>query len=252
MVDRVRNLLEATNCATLDVERNRRIESFARQLAASMRQEGSFFSIREAADKLHIAPEDLLLVKERVYELTLKSVFKKYLISGTDRTGLQWIGKTLRLTPEESRRIELRVGRRVFEEYLAFSISCGFLDEPEMSELRAIAQSLEVPTRDLLLSFLAESGEQFLRRILTGLAQDGEITDEAWGRLAATTTALGVGETELITLLRPAVRALALTFQKERLWDNEIPIGPLKRLAQRFDRLRQVAAPATRTGSIGC
>ena len=244
MFERVRELLEATNCATLDSERNERIETFARQVALAMRQEGNFFHIHQAAETLQIPPLDILLVKERVYELTLRGVFKKSFISGKDRAGLHWIGKTLRLSPEDSRRIELRIGRRAFEEYLAFSISCGFLDAQEMAELRSISESLEVPTRDLLLSFLAESAEHFLRRILDGLTEDGRISDESWHRLVATTIALGVSEVELITLLRPACTQLAQKFEKERLWDADVPIRPLERLVERLGRSR---TPATAT-----
>lgn len=249
MMERVRELLEATNRATLDTERNERIERHARDLARIMRQEGHFFHIHLAAENLQIPPVDILLVKERVYELTLRSVFKKHLISGEDRTGLAWIGKTLRLTPEESRRIELRVGRRVFEEYLAFSIACGYLDEQEMAELRSIGRSLSVETRELLLSFLAESGEHFLRRILTGLAEDGQISDEAWQRLVSTTAALGVQELELATLLRPAERSLAKKLEKEKRWDSDVPIAPLQRLSERLNRICQAGRPSNGTSS---
>src|SRR5438874_1929321 len=63
MLERVRELLEATTCATVDPERNQRIESMARQLAVAMRHEGSFFHIHQAADTLKIPPQDILLVK---------------------------------------------------------------------------------------------------------------------------------------------------------------------------------------------
>ncbi len=252
MLERVRELLEATNCATLDPQRNERIESMARELAKSMRHEGHFFHIHVAAEALQIPPEDILLVKERLYELTLKRVFRKNMISGTDRTGLQWIGRTLHMTPEESRRIELRVGRRVFEEYLAFSISCGYLDEQDMSELRSIADSLSVSTRDLLLGFLAESAEKFLRRILTGLAEDGWISDAAWRRLLDTTASLGVNERELVTLLRPAARSLAEAFQKEKRWDPDVPIQPLRRLAERLGQPAPSPAPNPAPSTSTC
>lgn len=205
----VRDWLEATACPSLDRDRDERVSALAQQMGRFMRHEGRFFSLRETAVTLGIGPTDMPYVQDRVYELTLKYVMQDYAITDRDRAGLGWVAKTLKLPPEQARRIELRVGRSVFEQYLAFAIAGGYLDEEELRQLRTVADSLNVSTRQFLLGYLADSGEEFLERILAGMAEDGAITDAAWKRLVASTAALGLEEEEFARVLRPQVRRLA-------------------------------------------
>ncbi len=204
----VRDWLEATACPILEQDRDERVQTLARQMGHFMRQEGRFFSLNETAIMLGIPPRELPLVQDRLYELTLKYVMQDYAITERDRGGLRWVARALDLTPHQARRIELRVGRRVFEQYLVFAIAGGYLDDEELQQLRSVADSLNVSTRQLLLGYLAESGEAFVERILTGMAEDGKLTDEAWHRLVASTKALGLEEEEFLRVLRPQARRL--------------------------------------------
>jgi hypothetical protein len=202
-MEHIRAWLDATACPAVDPDQDRRVSSQARELAACMRKEGKFFSLRESSDVLHVLPEDMALVKDRLYELALKFVLKNFVISDKDRMGLGWIARNLGLEAGQARLIELRVGRRVFEEFLGFGISGGYLDKEELTLLRTIAASLQVSTADLVISYLTEKGEDFLKRIFTGMPQDGVITDESWNRLLKTLGELGVSETQFLAALRP-------------------------------------------------
>lgn len=208
-MDHIRDWLEASASPVIDRHHDREIDSLARQLAKAMHREGKFFSIRDSAALLQASPQDMPLIKERVYELALRRVLKNFNIGGQDRAGLGWIGRTLGLAPEDTRRIELRVGRRVFEEYLMFAIAGGYLDQEELQQLQTMAASLDVPTRELLLGYLNDSGQQFLKRLVEGMAQDGQITDESWERLMTTVEALGVNRQEFLRILRLHGKTLA-------------------------------------------
>jgi hypothetical protein len=201
-MSRIREWLDATTCPTLDPLRNERIEDFAKQVVKCMRREGSFFSFRDTTEVLKVPLEDLVLVKERVYELTLNYVMEDYRITDRDRAGLGWIARTLRLDPKDARRIELQVGRRVFDEYLAFAISGGHLSDDEIAEFRRLAESLRATTRQLLLLFLADSGEEFLKMILDVMAEKQAVDGADWRKLTASLAALGLDEQELIRILR--------------------------------------------------
>jgi len=205
----VHNWLEATACPTLKRDQEEQVQSLACQLGYFMRQEGRFFDLNETVVLLGISPRELPLVQDRLYELTLRFVLRNYAITDRDRAGLGWVAKTLRLSPEHARRIELRVGRRVFEQYLSFAISGGYLDHEELDQLRSVAESLGVTTRTLLVGNLAESGPDFLERILTGMTENGRITDQAWNRLLASTLALGLSHDEFLRILRPHAQRLA-------------------------------------------
>ena len=204
----VRNWLEATACQVLQRDQDERVQSLAHQLGRTMRHEGRFFNLQETGLMLAIPTRDLPLVQDRLYELTLKFVLQDYAINERDRTGLGWVARTLRLDPDQARRIELRVGRRVFEQYLGFAISGGYLDDEELQQLRSVAASLNISTRQLLVGYLAEAGREFLERILTGMAEDGKITDAAWNRLLASTQALGLDKEEFLRVLRPHAQRL--------------------------------------------
>src|ERR1051325_2538772 len=102
-MDRVRGWLDATECSTLAPEHEQRIENQARQMAKMMRQEGSFFSVRDCTAHLNILPEDLPLIRERVYELAVKWVLRTFAITDKDRSGLRWIARILSLSPEQTR-----------------------------------------------------------------------------------------------------------------------------------------------------
>jgi|GEM_PF-3402645 len=218
MIDRIRDWLDETACPLLDIEREERVGLLARKVAKSMRQEGRFFSFRETATFLHMAVDDLPLVKERIYELTLKHVLDNYIIKERDRVGLRWIAKALKLSDEKTREIELRVGRHVFQEYLSFAISGGYLDDEELDQLHTLARSLGTTTKELLMDYLSGSGEQFLERILAGMAEDGKITDESWQRLISSTQALGLAERGFLTVLQKPGERLA-----ERILTNTQP-----------------------------
>jgi len=205
----VSNWLEATACPVLQRDQDERVQSLAHQLGRSMRHEGRFFNFEETALMLGIPSRDTPLVQDRLYELTLKFVLQDYAITERDRAGLGWVAKALRLDPEQARRIELRVGRLVFEQYLAFAIAGGYLDDEELQQLRSVAASLNISTRQLLVGYLAEAGREFLERILTGMAEDGKITDDAWNRLLASTQALGLDKEEFLRALRPHAQRIA-------------------------------------------
>lgn len=199
---RIRQWLEATACPPLDYAQQERVDLAARQVVKSMRREGSFFSFHDTTSLMDIPLEDLVPVKERVYELALKHVMEDYRIDPRDRVGMGWIARALRLDPKDARRIELRVGRQMFDEYLAFAISGGHLSEDEIAEFRQIAESLRVTTRQLLLLFLADSGEKFLKMLLETIAEKQTISDDDWTRLTTSLAALGLGEDELVRVLR--------------------------------------------------
>ncbi len=210
-MSRIRKWLRATSAPTLDIDRNERIEDFARQVVKCMRREGSFFSFHDTAIVLNIPLEDLVLVKERVYELTFEYVLEERQVTERQRAGLSWIAKTLRLDAEDAHRVELRAGRRVFDEYLAFSISGGHLTDEEIAEFRSLAAGLRVTTRQLLLLFLADSGDSFLKMVLEVLAERPQIEPAHWKRLTRSLAALGLGESELVRVLR----AQAIRFEEE-------------------------------------
>lgn len=240
---RIRQWLEATACPVLDWARNEQVEQAARQVVKCMRREGSFFSFRDTADVLKIPIEDLVLVKERVYELTLKHVMEDYRINKRDRQGLGWISRALKLDPKDARRIELRVGRQAFDQYLAFAISGGHLSDEEIAEFREMADSLHVTTRQLLLLFLAEAGESFLKMILDVMADQQVVNDEDWGRLTGSLTALGLDEDELVRV----IRAQAIRFHENLKAASKRPPQAenqervLKLLLDRFDHTHPAA-----------
>lgn len=235
---RIRQWLEATACPVLDWARNERVDLAARQVVKCMRREGNFFSFRDTADILNVPIEDLVLVKERVYELTLKHVMEDYQIDQRDRQGLSWISRALKLDPKDARRIEMRVGRQAFDEYLAFAISGGHLSEDEISEFRRIADGLHVTTRQLLLLFLADSGEKFLKMMLDALADKQTVDDTDWNRLTVSLAALGLDENELIRVIRAQagrfIENLKHTSKRPPLADNQERV--LKLLLDRFDQ----------------
>ncbi len=201
--------MEATACPRLPPDRDRRVGDIARRLARSMVREGHFFIFRDAVEFLAVPPEDVDPVRDRVYELA----FKRLLEQGpatveAGRPGLRWIARNLGLSGEQAGWVELRVGRRLFEEYLAFALAGGRLDPDELEHLRAIADGLGVGTRRLLLGCLAESGGRLLKRFLEGLAGNGRIDDRDWALLLETVAALGVTPDEFARLLRPHARRL--------------------------------------------
>jgi hypothetical protein len=212
-MSKIREWLEATACPTLDMERNERVEDFAKQVVRAMRREGSFFSFRDTTDLLKVPLEDLVLVKERVYELTLNHVMEDFQITERDQAGLAWIARNLRLEPADAHRVQLRVGRRVFDEYLAFSISGGHLSDEEIAEFRRLAESLGTTTRQLLLLYLADSGEAFLKMVLDVFAESPRINPKDWRRLTASLGALGLDEQELIRVLRAQATRLRETLR---------------------------------------
>lgn len=205
----IREWLEATACPSLDWVRDEQVGKQARSVVKAMRREGHFFSFRDTTELLKIPLEDLVLVKERVYELTLKHVMEDFRISECDRGGLRWIAHSLHLEPDDARRIELRVGRKVFEEYLAFAIAGGYLTGDEVQEFRRLAVSLDVTTRQLLLGYLAESGEQFLQMIAEAVVADGAVSASQWGKLIASVGALGLDEGELVRVLKAQIPRFA-------------------------------------------
>jgi hypothetical protein len=243
-MNRIRKWLQATACPVLDWAQNERIELAARQVVKFMRREGNLFSFLDTTTLLKVPIEDLVLVKERVYELTLKHVMEDYRINERDRQGLGWIARTLKLDPKDARLIELRVGRQVFDEYLAFAISGGHLSDDEVAEFKQIADSLHITTRQLLLLFLAESGEEFLKMILDALADQQAIADADWGRFTASLAALGLDEEELIRVLR----AQSLRFREnlkalsKRPPEADNQERVLKLLLDRFDRTHPLRA----------
>ena len=201
-MNRLHQWLRATACPMLDRARDEQISALARQVIKCMRREGSFFSFHDTATVLNVAIDDLVLVQERVYELSLKHVMEDFRINRRDRGGLGWIARNLKLEAKDSRRIELRVGRQVFEEYLAFSIAGGRLTDDEIREFQALAESLSITTRQLLLLFLAESGEDFLGMVLDMMAEKQTLDQATWEQLTASLNALGLDEQELIRVLR--------------------------------------------------
>lgn len=236
--NRIREWLKATACPVLDYAQDERVDVAARHVIKAMRREGNFFSFLDTTTLLHVPVEDIILVKERVYELTLKHVMEDYKISERDRQGMAWIAKALKLDAKDARRIELRVGRQAFDEYLAFSISGGHLTADEIAEFRLIAESLRVTTRQLLLLFLAESGEHFLKMILDALADKEKVENADWRKLTASLAALGLEEEELVRIMR----AQAVRFREnlkaatKRPPDADNQERVLKLLLDRFDR----------------
>lgn len=208
-MNRVKHWLEMTACPRLEPIHDERVAKAARKVARSMRQEGRFFDFREATRFLKVANDDVPLVRDRVYELCLKNVLERRGLSEKERNGLTWIAKSLRMSEDERRWVELRVGRMLFEEYLAFAIVGGWLDEEEISQLRSIAASLEITTRHLLLTYLAESGEVFLERVLSGLDENESVSAGNWRRLLGTAEALGASKIEFCRLLRPHAQRYA-------------------------------------------
>lgn len=207
--NRVTAWMEATACPRFSADRERRVGDFARRLARSMVQEGHFFSFRAAVEFLNVPPEDGDPVRDRVYELAFKRVLEEgSATAAARRAGLRWIARHLGLSEKQAGWVELRVGRRVFEEYLAFALAGGRLDPDELEYLRAIADGLGIGTRRLLLGCLAESGGRLLERLLEGLAEDGRIDDRDWTLLLDTVGALGVTPDEFGRLLRPHARRL--------------------------------------------
>ncbi len=238
-MSRIRKWLEATARPTLDDDRNEHIESMAKQVVRCMRREGRFFSFRDTAETLGVSVEDLVLVKERVYELTLNHVMRDFEIKRRDRLGLSWIARTLRLEPGDAHHVELRVGRRVFNEYLAFAISGGHLSEDEIAEFRRLAESLRAGTRQLLLLYLAESGEQFLKMVLGVFSEKPRVEADDWQRLTDSLASLGLDEHELVRV----VRAQAVRFQEDyrsavrRTPQMDAQLQILERLLGWLDRL---------------
>jgi hypothetical protein len=201
-MNRLHQWLRATACPVLDRARDEQISALARQVIKCMRREGSFFSFHDTATLMNVPLEDLVLVQERVYELTLKHVMEDFRINRRDRGGLGWIARNLKIEAKDARRIELRVGRQVFEEYLAFSIAGGRLTEDEIAEFQALAESLSITTRQLLVLYLAESGEDFLGMVLDMMAEQQNIDRATWEQLTASLNALGLDERELVRVLR--------------------------------------------------
>lgn len=235
---RIREWLKATACPVLDYAQDERVDIAARHVIKAMRREGNFFSFRDTTGLLNVPIEDLVLVKERVYELTLKHVMEDYKISDRDRQGMAWIAKALKLDPKDARHIELRVGRQAFDEYLGFSISGGHLTKDEIAEFRQIAESLRVTTRQLLLLFLAESGEDFLKMILDALADKQAIDKADWGKLTTSLDALGLEEEELVRIMRAQASRfhenLKAATKRPPEADNQERV--LRLLMDRFDR----------------
>lgn len=243
---RIRQWLEATACPALDHAQRERVDLAARQVVKSMRREGSFFSFRDTTSLMNIPVEDIVPVKERVYELTLKHVMEDYRIDERDRVGLGWIARALKLEPKDARRIELRVGRQAFDQCLAFALAGGHLADDEIAEFHRIAESLQVTARQLLLLFLAESGEDFLKMLLGTFAENHCVTDDEWGKLAASLAALGLEENELVRVLRAQAARfrdkLKAVFKRPPEADNQERV--LCILLERFDRMA-AARPAT-------
>ena len=205
----VEKWLDATACPSLDPKRDKQVESLAHEIGRSMRHDGRFFHIDQAAAALGILDEDLPLVRDRLYELSLKYVLHRFTVTDKDRAGLGWVARKLQLTPEQARQVELRVGRKVFEEFLAFAMAGGFLDEEELGQLRSIAECLTVTTRQLVMGYLVESGDEFLHRIMEGMAEEGQISDTAWEKLMASVEVLGVSPAECVAALRGHATAFA-------------------------------------------
>jgi len=252
----VQRWLEATACPSLEPQRDRQVESLAHEIGRAMRQEGRFFHLEQAAAALGIPAEDLPLVRERLYELSLKFALRRFTFADKDRAALGWVARKLQLAPEQARQVELRVGRKVFEEYLAFAIAGGFLDDEERAQLRAIATCLAVTTRQLVLGYLVESGGDFLHRIMEGMADAGRIPDAAWEQLLSNVETLGVSRVEFMAPLRGHAAGFARKIINRAkanggLTRNQIPpmrslVDKVMSVAQRGSALRPPAGTATR------
>jgi hypothetical protein len=204
--DHVRDWLDATVLPAQDEEAERRITTLTRQLARCMRKEGHFFDFGETVRTMELSAADLLLVKQRLYELAVRRVLRAFAISEKDRSGLRWIARAVALSDEECRRIESSAGRQIFELHLGFSMSAGFLDEEELGQVRSLAASLGGTTHEMFAAYLADSGAEFVERLLTGLAEGEGVTDAWWERFMGTIAALGMDAERFRETVRPHVR----------------------------------------------
>lgn len=208
-IDLVSGWLDTARQPAVDPAREERVLGLAREMARSMRREGRFFQFIETAQTLNIDAGDLPAVKERLYDLAISKVLEAGAISAKDRVGLRWIARALRLSEDECRGIERRVGVQLFEQQFAFGTSCGSLDADEVSWLHSLAEALGTTARELVLEYLGRHGHDFVERLRESAGDARRIPHDVWQRLLRTLALLGVGEAEVRTLLGPVLTAVS-------------------------------------------
>jgi hypothetical protein len=211
----------------LDPEREERIAKLAETLRKELIAAGAAFDLEQATRKLDVAPRDVSLVAEQVFEYALRHAWRDRKITTKEQVGLRSVAQRLRIDDLRAAEIQQAMGRRVFEACLAHAISDGVLTSAELKSLEGVSAGVGISVRNLVIQYFSREGEGFLRGVFASMTHEGTIDEEQWASLLRAADGLGFTEGELQNLIRPQAErfvehVLADAKADEYLDDKEI------------------------------
>lgn len=185
----------------VDAEREARLERYGAEIEQLIRQERENFRPAYALARLGIDPNDRADALERAYELAVRRTYRDQAVSDNERRALDWLAARLDLDGEHRKAAELRVGCDVFERYLDQALGDGIFDGGESRTLQHIAAGLGSGIDELIQTYFARRGAEFLRGLFAAILRDGDISDSEWAQLSQAAEGLGSNQERLASII---------------------------------------------------
>lgn len=228
--------LRKASTAVLDPGREARLQHYVREFAREIKAQGSRFSFAQALREGAVSAADTPLLREKLYEASLRHAWQDRQVTDREKAGLQWLKKLIEMPDEQACEVEMRIGRDILEQCLADAITDGNLSESESTQLQAIATTLNVQLGPFIENYFSNWSEGFLRGLFASSVENGTLTRDEWAKLIRSAERLGLGEKHLVK----AVNAQAKLFVEHTLADAKSDGTMTPREAQYLEELTEL------------
>lgn len=211
---KVRNVLTASQEA--------RIEGYVDKIDAHFARMRQQFDFSQAVVDLEISPGDRPIVAERVYQRFLSRSWKDGQVSDREQQLLAWVAQTLDLSSQIIAALNGQAALAVFKHVLVQSFADGRIDATEAARLQAVAAHTGQTVGELMDRFFQHEGDAFLRNVFSGLAANGNLTQDEWRSFKQTCAHLGIPAPVVLQAIRQPAHQLVEHVLADARSDGEI------------------------------
>jgi hypothetical protein len=187
----------------LDPDREQRTQEYAKLLLAALQKRREQFSLDAFAKEVNISKQDLDAARSHVYCDLLDRAWKDGKVTGEEKAILSRAAERLQIPLPETRTIQLTVARDRFAASLAAAMDDGVIEDREAARLQEIAAAVDCSLSEFVSRYFLSEGESFLRGVFAACTYGGTLADDAWERLVASTSKLGLSRQALSTAILP-------------------------------------------------